>query len=395
MVIGPTRDLDLKQLLDAHLDRGSFGAAQAALIHQGRRVHRSAHGELSPGGPAMEHESRMDAASVTKVLSTTTLAMILVSQGELDLDAPVRRYLPAFRHPHITPRMLLGHRSGLAAWATLFQVAQRDPAASTLYPSVPGLRNFGWSTELMRQEILAQDPVSDPGPRVYSDIGFLTLGMLLEVVGGQQLDTLAQDLVFRPLGLEHTSYERMEGNRAPDGDFAVTGLTRPRMPAPGQESLYSVPEQPEAARAGEVDDDNAYAMGGVAGHAGVFSTASDVALFGQAILEESQGASRLARAEVVQEFLNPDAIDSKPVRSLGWDRPAPSGSSAGKYLGQGKMGGVGHLGFTGCSLWIDLDHKLVCALLTNRVFPSRANVAGIKALRPAFHDLAMERFCGC
>lgn len=384
----------MKELLNAHLARGTFTAAQAAVIHGGRRVHRSAHGHLRPDGPKLNHDDLMDAASVTKVLATTTLAMILVSHGELDLDQPVRRYLPAFRHPHITPRMLLGHRSGLAAWAPLFQVAQRDAAAATLYPSVPGLRNFGWSTELMRQEILAQDPVSDPGPRVYSDIGFLTLGLLLEVLGGESLDILARRLVFTPLGLERTAYQPMSGNRPPQGSFAVTGLTRPRMPAPGQETLYTVPEQAPAARAGEVDDDNAYAMGGVAGHAGVFSTASEVAHFGQAILEEAEGAGKLARAQVVRDFLNPDALDSKPVRSLGWDRPAPSGSSAGQYLGQGAQGAVGHLGFTGCSLWIDLDHGLVCTLLSNRVFPTRTNVAGIKLLRPALHDQIMERYCG-
>lgn len=389
------RDPDLNHLLDEHLGRGSFTAAQAAVIHQGSRTHRSAHGHPFPDGPAMQHDSRMDTASLTKVLSTTTLAMIFVSQGDLDLDQSVRNYLPAFRHPHITPRMLLGHRSGLAAWAPLFQAVQRDPAASTLYPSVPGLRNFDWSTQLMRQAVLKQDPVSDPGPRVYSDIGFLTLGMILEVVGGQPLDSLAQELVFNPMGLDHTGYQRLHGNRPPQGDFAVTGLTRPRMPAPGQESLYTVPEQAPATRAGEVDDDNAYAMGGVAGHAGVFSTAGDVARFGQAILEDALGASLLARTEVVREFLSPDATDSKPVRSLGWDRPASSGSTAGKHLGQGEQGAVGHLGFTGCSLWIDLDHQLVAALLSNRVFPSRDNVAGIRALRPAFHDLVMERFCGC
>ncbi|MED5373955.1 MAG: serine hydrolase domain-containing protein [Myxococcota bacterium] len=375
----------LNHLLEAAREQG-IPALQAAVVHRGALHHRSAHGARHPAGPPLGHRSRMDAASLTKVLATTSVAMVLVDQEQLDLDAPVRSVLPSFRHAQITPRMLLGHRSGLAAWAPLFEVARQDSVASTLYPGVPGLRAFGWSTELMRHAVLSQDPVSAPGPRVYSDIGFLTLGLLLEVVGGAPLDQLARDLVFKPLDLMDTGYVRMEGNRVPEGPFVCTGQERPRPPAPGQEALYSRLEQQPSLRAGEVDDDNAYAMGGVAGHAGVFSTATDVARFGQAILEERRGARRLARPEIVAEFLAIDAPESLPQRSLGWDRPAGTGSTAGSELGQGPLGAVGHLGFTGCSLWIDLDRELVAALLTNRVFPSRTSTAGIRALRPAFHD---------
>ncbi len=384
------RNPALFSLLEAHRTQGSFSAAQAVVVHQGQLHHTSCHGALHPAGPPVTLQSRLDTASLTKVLATSTVAMVLAGQGELDLDTPVQRWLSAFRHTHITPRMLLGHRSGLAAWAPLFESIRQDPAGATLYPGDPGTRNFDGSTELMRQAVLAQDPISPPGPRLYSDIGFLILGMLLEVVGGAPLDTLARDMVFRPLDLGDTGYVRMQGNGVPTGEFVATGLSRPRPPAPGQESLYRVPPQSNSLCAGEVDDDNAYAMGGVAGHAGVFSTATDVAHFGLAILQEAQGQNRLAPVQVVKEFLKPDAVESKPVRSLGWDRPSGSSSTAGKFIGQGPGGAVGHLGFTGCSLWLDLDRQLVCALLTNRVFPTRANVAGIGALRPAFHDAVVE-----
>ncbi len=133
-----------------------------------------------------------------------------------------------------------------------------------------------------------------------------------------------------------------------------------------------------------MDDDNAYALGGCAGHAGLFSTAHDVALGGWRILEEIEGADAIGASVVLADFV-------RPPRAMGFDVPTGPVPSCGPRFGQGgPRGAIGHLGFTGCSLWIDLDRRLSVALLTNRVFPTRQNVDGIKALRPAFHEAVLD-----
>jgi len=155
--------------------------------------------------------------------------------------------------------------------------------------------------------------------------------------------------------------------------------------------LYGVHSQTRALRPGEVDDDNAYAMAGVAGHAGVFSTANDIAQFGWKLFEEIEGSRALGDPAVFQALATLDHDTSGPERTLGFDRPTGEASSAGTQLGGlGPRGAIGHLGFTGASLWIDLDRKLSIALLTNRVFPTRRNAEGIRALRPRFHDAVLN-----
>ena len=168
-------------------------------------------------------------------------------------------------------------------------------------------------------------------------------------------------------------------------------MTRPREPAPGQENLWSI--EPRPTFPGEVDDDNAWAMDGVAGHAGLFGTASDVAKFGQAILEEFEGAGKLAPQASWQRALAPDSDTPGSTRALGFDTPSPPDfpqpSSAGKYIGRASPGAIGHTGFTGVSLWIDLSRRLVVALCTNRTLTGRKEL-GIREFRPQFHDAVVE-----
>jgi CubicO group peptidase (beta-lactamase class C family) len=250
------------------------------------------------------------------------------------------------------------------------------------------------------RRILLDAAVSVPlagrtGDRVYSDLGFIVLGRLLEVAGGARLEELAQRLVLSPLGLRRTGYVDLA---APDlaarlarERFVPTGATRPREPAPGQEGSFAVRTQAAALDPGQVDDDNAYALGGIAGHAGVFSTAEDLGRLGQGILEELGGANRLGAGSALEEFTRPSPALSGPPRALGFDLPAPAGSAAGVHFGKaGPRGAIGHLGFTGCSLWLDLDRRLSVALLTNRVLLGRKNVEGIQGLRPRLHDLVVE-----
>jgi CubicO group peptidase (beta-lactamase class C family) len=238
----------------------------------------------------------------------------------------------------------------------------------------------------------------DRGKRVYSDLGFIQLGLLVSEVTGSTLDRFCKKEIFEPMGLTGTGFfDLASSHREPFEQgrrILPTGQTRPREPAPGQEALYKVPEQEPLLDPGQVDDDNAWAMGGVAGHAGLFSTAEDLAGFGWALQEELGGADLLGSGETFREFAAPDLSTRGARRGLGFDMPADEGSLSGSLLGQeGPLGAIGHLGFTGCSLWLDRDRRLVVALVTNRVFPSRANVDGIRIFRPEFHD-AVVRICG-
>src|SRR5690606_12689375 len=184
----------------------------------------------------------------------------------------------------------------------------------------------------------------------------------------------ARGAIFTPLGLagDLGFVDLSRASSWLDGRHVVpTGRTRPREPAPGQEALVPPPASSEDAP-GRVDDDNAFAMGGVAGHAGLFGTARAIAVLGARILDELEDRGRLGLGEVLRVFAAVDPADGPPPRGLGFDRPAPEGSSAGALLGRaGPRGAIGHLGFTGCSLWIDLDRRLSVALLTNRTYPGR------------------------
>jgi CubicO group peptidase (beta-lactamase class C family) len=389
----------LSALLDEAVAGGVTPAAQACVIRDGVVIHASAHGALADGSP-VDGEVRFDVASVSKLV-TTALAAVLVERGELDLDAPVRRWLPAFTGKDaVTPRLLLAHTSGLPAWHPLFERCLEDPVASALFPPVglDGARRVaavGRARELILAAVMASPLGGPTGARVYSDLGFITLGRVVEELGGATLDVLAARWLVAPLGLTRTGYVDLGATELPArlaaARFAPTGDTRPREPAPGQEGRFVVPPQRRARDPGQVDDDNAYALGGVAGHAGLFSTAADLARLGQALLEEIDGAGRIAAGRTLAAFARPSPCTAGAARGLGFDLPAPAGSAVGERFGRaGPRGAVGHLGFTGCSLWVDLDRRISAALLTNRVALGRVNVEGIRRLRPLFHDRVIE-----
>lgn len=344
----------LSQLLDRAIEEGSFGAAQAAVWARGAPRHASAHGGFA-GRPADER-TLFDISSLTKVVATTTLAYRLVSSGELAFEDRVGRFFPAAASEAATVRELLAHRSGLPAWEALFT------------------RSEGVLEAALRA------PLAGRGARRYSDLGFVVLGAILEKVADRRLDRLFDEEVAAPLGLASTAFRPLPARAEPRDDrlaIAPTGDRRPRVPAPGQEERYA--PGPPVDDAGEVDDDNAWAMGGVAGHAGLFSTAEEVARWAEAIHEELGGAARLGRPALLRAIC---------AEGLGFDRPSDAESSAGTRFGRGgPQGAVGHLGFTGCSVWLDLDRRWSAVLLTNRVYPDRKN-EDIRSLRPRFHDEA-------
>jgi len=374
----------LRALLEDGVRDGVFPAAQASVFHDGAEVARASvgAGERTP----------FDLASLTKIVCTATAFLALWAEGKVGPSTPVARWIdgsPLARNG-ATLGDLLAHRSGLPAWAPFFAVVLHTVPELRRVDCPPATR-LGVRSEV--RDAAARTPLeSAPGTRtLYSDVGFLLAGEMLAEAAGAPLDAVHARLSER-LGVE-THFHRLStrGTDARDPcqgrweDLPPTGVLRPRPPAPGQEnrweSLASEPSRP-----GEVDDDNAWVMDGVSGHAGLFGTATEVARFGQRVLEELDGAGRLAPPALWERAVSPVPGSA---RGLGFDTPSGESSSAGSLLGRMPPGGFGHLGFTGTSLWVDRARRLSVALLSNRTATGRDNLR-IQELRPAFHDSVLQ-----
>jgi CubicO group peptidase (beta-lactamase class C family) len=343
--------LAFKILGDA-IESKAFPGAATAVTNHGRLVALKALGRFTfdVTSPPVEVESIFDLASLTKVVATTTMAMVLYERGLLDLEMPVLGTLPEFRgedarRSGITFRQLLAHSSGLPAYERLFLRSE--------------------SKEELLHEAFAVPLKSEPGARAeYSDVGFILLGAALEQIAGEQLDRFCQREVFGPLGMFLTSYNPPPSSRAKTPPTADDQTFRKRIIQ------------------GEVQDENASVMGGVAPHAGLFATASDIARFAEAMLN---GGAPILRRETLGVFTRREDSPAGTTRALGWDTPSMP-SQSGKYFSPLSFG---HLGYTGTSLWIDPERQISVIFLTNRTWPDCANQA-IKEIRPAFHDAVME-----
>jgi len=343
------------QKIDRFLARaikaGGFPGGAVVIGRRGATVLEKGFGNLSwsTKAPVVPQQTIYDLASLTKVVATTTAIMILYDQGKVRLEDPVSKFIPAFSggaKDDITVRQLLEHRSGLPAGRDLWRIALSPDEARRAVIETP--------LECLPERCM-----------IYSDLGPDMLGFIVEAVSGQRLDVFLQERVFEPLGMHETSFRPHWTLR---DRIAPTELTPPR----------GYPLR------GEVHDENAFALGGVAGHAGLFSTASDLAVFAQMMLNGGEiNGVRVVSDSAVALFTARTASDG--TRALGWDTCGHDGS-CGKYL---STRAYGHTGFTGTSLWIDPDRDLYVILLTNRVHPTPANEA-IKDVRRAFHDAVME-----
>jgi serine-type D-Ala-D-Ala carboxypeptidase len=330
----------------------AFPACSVAVSSRGELVAGKALGRFTyeSSSPAVSTASIFDLASVTKVVATTAMAMILYERGVLDLDAPVTAILPEFasadsRRVKVTVRMLLAHSSGLPAYERLFLHAK--------------------TREELLHAAFAAELTSAPGARAeYSDIGFIILGVVLERLADETLDAFCQREIFGPLAMSRTTFNPAKALREIIPPTADDPAFRHRIVQ------------------GEVQDENASVLGGVAGHAGLFSTADDLALFAHAMLN---GGYPILRPDTVQLFTRRESAPDDTSRALGWDTPSAP-SQSGKYFGSRSFG---HLGYTGTSLWIDPDRQLSITLLTNRTWPDCQNQA-IKQVRPAFHDAVID-----
>jgi CubicO group peptidase (beta-lactamase class C family)/beta-glucosidase-like glycosyl hydrolase len=330
----------------AAVEAGTFPGAALAVGRRGRLVRLRGYGRLPGGeGAVRATETLYDIASLTKVAGTTAAVMALVDDGRLRLDAPVQRYLPGFTGRYkdeVVVRHLLTHTSGLPAGEWLYGDA-RSPATA--------LR------QAMRASLRAR-----PGERMeYSDHGFILLGALVEEVAGEPLDAYLARRVYAPLGMSSTMYLPPSVLRP----FTAPGAARSN--------------QGHVLR-GVVHDANAYRLGGVAGHAGLFSTAADLAVYSQALLNGgSYGTQRVYSPETVKRFTTVRTRVGN--RAWGWDVPAAR-SSAGSYFSPQSYG---HTGFTGTSIWIDPTQQLFVVLLANRTWDN-ASQAAMLNVRVAVHD---------
>jgi CubicO group peptidase (beta-lactamase class C family) len=372
-------------MLEAGVAAGAFPRARAVVLVAGKRAFAG-----DAGGATAA--TVFDLASLTKVMATTAAFLALWRDGRLAPDTEVARVFPgaALARAGATVADLLAHRAGLPAFVPFFAPVLRDTPRLLEPDCPPALRAAARAAVVAAA--LVTPPDAPPRTRaVYSDVGFIVLGEVLAAVAGAPLDALVTGRVVGPLGLG-ARFRRLS---APSGDsapVAPTGTTRPREPAPGQEGRWpSLPVRPSPP--GEVDDDNAWTMDGVAGHAGLFGTADDVAGFGQVVLDDLAGAGRLAPPALWAPVVARDGATPDSTRGLGFDTRQPgdpaAGDLAGRHLGRVAPGAVGHWGFTGVSLWIDLGRRLVVALCTNRTARGRAETR-IRELRPRFHDAVVE-----
>jgi CubicO group peptidase (beta-lactamase class C family) len=337
------------------------GIYPGAVVIVGRRdsvLYARGYGHFtwSPSSPVPDPDSSLwDIASITKVVSTTSAAMRLVDRRKLDLDAPVRRYLPRFSggaKDQVTVRMLLDHTSGLKSYVPFYQKARgsRARAIDLLY---------------------AQPLVRAPGDSAeYSDLNALFLGLVLEQVSGAPLDQLAKREVFGPLGMTQTMYRP---SRALKRRIVPSGMWRGR-PVPG-----------------DVNDQNAVAMGGIAGHAGVFSTGMDLARYATVWLRSGTGPKgQWVQAETMRSFLTKGAHSGS--RLLGWDTPEFKPDEPSVFGTLISDAGYGHTGFTGTELWIDPERDLYLVFLTNRAFDPRVreSLKELKLVRATLSDAAVR-----
>ncbi len=348
----PQAMAEVDRVLDGFLARKAFPGGVVAVGKDGALVHLRPFGRLSyeRAAPAVAADTLYDLASLTKVVATTTAAMILVDEGRLDIDQPVSAFLPGFRgglKDKVRVSHLLTHSAGVDWWAPLFKELQGKQA--------------------YLQRIQAMDLVYEPGTKsLYSDLGLILLGEILERVAGEPLERFVGRRVLAPLGMRDTL-------------FRPGPALRPRI-APTEQD----PWRGRLLR-GEVHDENAFALGGVAPHAGLFATVPDLARFAQMMLNGGvYDHQRIVSRATVERFTRRAGIPGSS-RALGWDTPSAP-SSAGSFFSASSFG---HTGFTGTSLWVDPERRLFLILLTNRVHPTRENKLIMEA-RPAVADAVIQ-----
>ena len=356
----------IKALLEAGLGEGVFPGVVLLVAKKGQVLFIEKAGYLSliPDRIPVKKDTIFDLASLTKPLSTTLCLMKLVDEGKLELDQTLSRLIatpiPSDKE-NLTPRQLLSHGAGFIDWKPFYL----DLVA---YES-------DQRKGILREQVLKDPLAYSPGEEyLYSDLGFMILEWIIEEITGMSMRQFVEKSFYKPLSLKRTF------------------LSTVPLSMPFKKAVFAATQDcPWRKRIiqGEVDDENAWALGGYSGHAGLFGSAEEVYVVVNLLREHYIGTRNdYFKPETVKTFFTRQDMVKGSDWCLGWDSRAEENSSAGRHFSRNS---VGHTGFTGTSVWLDLDRDMIVILLTNRVHPTRENEK-IKSFRPAIHDLIMEEF---
>ena len=366
--VQPVKQEQISTFLEQRIRRGEFPSAVYAVYARGEYMFADGlgHSAIEPYRIQASIDTIYDLASLTKPLITTLLLVRRVEQGEINLDEAVGTYLEEFRNSDkssLTILQLLTHTSGFSAWRPLYLLCQGNPDAAI--------------AQIVKVPLEAK-----PGTRViYSDLGFITLGILLERITRKELGLLAREEIFQPLNLKSTFFK-------PDLSLqtGIAACESGNVYEQNSSRELGFGEYPEARKRliwAEVHDGNAFFLGGSAGHAGLFSTAAETMVLARQFLKND---TTLLRPETCQLFSTNQTVGLEEARSIGWQLAATSESTAGTMLPPNSFG---HNGFTGTSCWIDPLNERIFVLLTNRTHARALPFANINATRREFHRLAV------
>jgi len=343
----------VNKVINKAIEDKSFPGAVVLVWKDGKTIYEKAFGNYTydSSSPKIKTTTIYDLASVTKVVATTTAAMICYDRNLFSLNDKVVKYIPEFGingKEYITIKNLLIHNSGLPAWKKFYgRDLKYDDVINEIYSSELEYKT-GEKT-------------------VYSDLGIITLGKIIEKVSGKSLDVFCKDEIFIPLKMESTFYN-------PDDSLK-------KLCAPTETDNYWRMKTLQ----GEVHDETSEMLNGVAGHAGLFSTADDLAKLMSVLLNKGKVKQKIFIQQSTIELFT-KRVSEESTRAIGWDTKSDSGSSAGKYFSKNSFG---HTGYTGTSIWADSDRNLFVIFLTNRVFPTRENTK-IQKVRPQLHNAVIK-----
>jgi len=342
------------KVINKAIEDKSFPGAVVLVWKDGKTIYEKAFGNYTYDSlsPKVKTNTLFDLASLTKVVATTTAAMICYDRKLFSLDDKVVKYIPEFSvngKEYITLKNLLIHNSGLPAWKKFYgRDLKYDDVINEIYSSELEYKT-GEKT-------------------VYSDLGIITLGKIIEKVSGKSLDVFCKDEIFIPLKMESTFYN-------PDDSLK-------KLCAPTETDNYWRMKTLQ----GEVHDETSAMLNGVAGHAGLFSTADDLAKLMSVLLSKGKIDQKIFIQQSTIELFT-KRVSEESTRAIGWDTKSDLGSSAGKYFSKNSFG---HTGYTGTSIWADPDRNLFVVFLTNRVYPTRENTK-IQKVRPQLHNAVIKR----
>lgn len=357
----------IDRVLRQAIENGSTPGVALLVYKDGDVCYRNAVGDAQIYGEhrVLSEETIFDIASLTKVVATTTAIMFLLRDKRISLKDPLITYIPEFPYEEITLTHILTHSAGFPDHLPLYDMAQQeaDRQGDEEFIGSPEAKQF------IVQKICKTDLIYPHGQySKYSDLGFILLGHAIERVTGVTLDQFCDETIFQPFGMSTTFFQKVGADQR-SGDFAATERCEWR----------------HRVVCGEVHDENAYAMGGVAGHAGLFSTLDDIHRFMRKLHQCYAGDDTTIPKTIVRKFFSRQNLVEGSTRALGWDTPSRNlkeKASGGTLLSERS---VGHTGFTGTSIWLDLKRKLLIVLLANRIHPSRHTHTFLN-MRPKIHD---------